>query len=325
MFVRRRWTLTAAGVIVLVALVPATIVEAVIIDSAGKEFARIAGILGFVLAAVALTRGLDRTRGVIITSTLSAAAAVLVVHGQIELTFFDPGAVTWVMCVLGLAGGVSTPGGARRTGFGVAAGLMVLSVVLSSTVATPAARAQARMIAAAQLLYPPSQRPSQRAWQREEAARTLLGAYREARSTDATLLRVAARQTMIAAQMSTPDKQRALAVRAVELAVEAAETHGGPSSMGVLAETSWMLAQISGDETHKQAAIAAATALTGLDPHGIGPWRRLGDLLFELGLRDESASAYKQALENNANFELDPMRQLSERDREHVKRRAISH
>ena len=322
-FVPRRWTVAAAGVIAVVALAPAAIVEAAIINSAGKEFARIAGILGFVLATVALTRGLERTRGAVVASTLSAAAAVLVVQGQIEMTFFDPGAVTWVMCMLGLAGGVSTRGGGRRTGFGVAAGLMVLSVVLSSTVAARASRAQTRMIAAAQLLYPPSQRRPQRAWQREEAARTLLGAYREARSTDANLLREAARQTMIAAQMSGPDKQRALAVRAVELAGEAAEVHGGPMSTAVLEETTWMLARISGDETHKQAAIAAATALTDLDPHGIGPWRRLGDLLFEVGLRDQAASAYKRALQNNANFELDPMRQLSERDRRELEERAI--
>ena len=87
----------------------------------------------------------------------------------------------------------------------------------------------------------------------------------------------------------------------------------------MLAETAWLLALITGDETHKQAAIAAAVALTDLDPHGIGPWRRLGDLLFELGLRDQAASAYKRALENNANFELDPMRQLSKRDRDQLK------
>ena len=93
--------------------------------------------------------------------------------------------------------------------------------------------------------------------------------------------------------------------------------------MAVLAETSWLLALITGDETHKQAAIAAATALTDLDPHGIGPWRRLGDLLFELGLQDQAASAYKRALQNNANFELDPMRQLSERDRRELEERAI--
>jgi hypothetical protein len=318
-FVRRRWTLTAAGVIAVVALAPAAIVEAAILDSAGKEFARIAGIFGFVLATVALTRGLERTRGAVVVSTLSAAAAVLVVQGQVEMTFFDPGAVTWVMCVLGLAGGVPAAAGGRRTGFGVAAGLMVLAVTLSSTVATPASRAQFRMIAAAELLYPPSQLPEQYAWQREEAARMLLWAYQATRSTDATLLREAARQTMIAAQVSTPEKQRALADRAVELAGKAAEDHRGPSSTAVLAESSWLLALISGDETHKQAAIAAATALTDLDPHGIGPWRRLGDLLFELGLRDEAASAYERALENNANFELDPMRQLSKRDRDQLK------
>ena len=275
------------------------------------------------LAAVAYAGGLERTRAAVVSSTLAAATVVLVVHGQVEMTFFDPAAVTWIMCVLGLAGGVSPRGGGPRTGFGVAAGLMVLAVVLSSTLATRAARAQTRMIAAASMLYPPAQRPQQHAWRREEAARILLEAYRQTRSTDAVLLRAAARQTMIAAQVSTPLKQRALASRAVELAAEAADVHGGPSSTGLLAETAWLLAANTGDESHKQAAIEAAAALTDLDPHGIGPWRRLGDLLFELGLRDEAASAYERALQNNANFELDPMRQLSARDHRLLRERAI--
>ncbi len=316
------WTLAAAAVVAVFALAPAMIVERVVIDSAGKALARIAGVLGFVLAAVAYAGGLERTRAAVVASTLAAATVVLVVHGQIEMTFFDPAAVTWIMCVLGLAGGVSTQGGGRRTGLGVAAGLLVLALVLSSTVAARAALAQTRMIAAAELLYPPAQLRDQYAWQREEAARMLLWAYEATRSTDAMLLREAARQTMIAAQVAAADRQLELATRAVELARKAADVHAGPSSTALLAETAWLLALNTGDETHKQAAIEAAAALTDHDPHGIGPWRRLGDLYRELGMRDEAASAYGHALENNANFELDPMRQLSERHRRELEERA---
>ena len=320
-FVTVRWTLAAAAVVATFALAPAIIVEAAVIDSVGKELARIAGVLGFVLAALAYAGGLERTRAAVMSWTLAAATVVLVVHGQIEMTFFDPAAVTWIMCVLGLAGGVSPRGGGRREGFGVAAGLIVLAVVLSSTVAARAARAQTRMIAAAELLYPPDLLPELYARQREEAAQMLLWAYETTRSTDATLLREAARQTMIAAQVSLADKQLGLATRAVELAREAADVHRGPSSTALLAETAWLLALITGDETHKQAAIEAAAALTDHDPHGIGPWRRLGDLYRELGMLDEAASAYERALQNNANFELDPMRQLSERDRRELEGR----
>ncbi|MCH7512002.1 MAG: tetratricopeptide repeat protein, partial [Chloroflexi bacterium] len=159
--------------------------------------------------------------------------------------------------------------------------------------------------------------------QREEAAQMLLRAYETTRSTDAMLLREAARQMMIAAQVSPADRQPGLATRAVEFAHEAAHVHRGPSSTALLAETAWLLALITGDETHKQVAIEAAAALTDQDPHGIGPWRRLGDLYRELGMPDEAASAYQRALQNNANFELDPMRQLSERDRRELEERAI--
>jgi len=256
--------------------------------------------------------------------TLTAAATALVIHGQIDMTFYDPGAVTWAMCMLGLAGGVSRRTGGRRTGVAVAAGLLLLAVVLSSTLAARAARAQSRMIAAATILYPPAQRPEQRSRQREEAASVLLSAYRGTRSTDATLLREAARQTMIAAQFSTGDRRRELASRAAEFAREAVEVHAGPTSTALLAEAAWLVAVTSGDEAHRQAAIDAAVALTTLDPHGIGPWRRLGDVTWELGARDDAAWAYRRALENDANFELDPMRQLSDRDRELLSRRIES-
>ena len=321
-FVNPRWTLAAAAVVAIFALAPAIIVERAVLDAVG-QVARIAGVLGFVLAAVAYAGGLERTRAAVVSSTLAAATVVLVVHGQIEMTFFDPAAVTWIMCVLGLAGGASPRGGGRRTGLGVALGLIVLALVLSSRVAARAARAQTRMIAAAELLYPPEMLPELYARQREEAAQMLLRAYETTRSTDAMLLREAARQMMIAAQVSPADRQPGLATRAVEFAHEAAHVHRGPSSTALLAETAWLLALITGDETHKQVAIEAAAALTDQDPHGIGPWRRLGDLYRELGMPDEAASAYQRALQNNANFELDPMRQLSERDRRELEERAI--
>ncbi len=324
-FVPARTTLAAATAVTVVALIPAIIIESAAIDSPAKELARIGGALCFVLAALALGRGLERTRAAVVNWTLAAAAVVLVIHGQIEMTFYDPGSVTLVMCMLGLAGPVPVrPGenGRRRAvGIAVAAGLLLAAALLSSTVAAAAARAQSLMIEATKLVYPAAQERDQRAWQRRQAAGLLVRTYREYLPTDAVLLRAAVRQLMIAAEFSGDDTRRKLAGRAVALAREAADSHAGPVSMALLAEASWLLAATTGDDGDRAAAIDAAVALTDLDPHGIGPWRRLGDVTWELGLRDEAASAYRRALENDANFELDPIRQLSDRDREAIRKR----
>ena len=52
--------------------------------------------------------------------------------------------------------------------------------------------------------------------------------------------------------------------------------------------------------------------MTQIDPHGVGSWRRLGDVLWLAGARTEAADAYGQALANSDNFDLDPLKQLSE-------------
>ncbi len=65
-----------------------------------------------------------------------------------------------------------------------------------------------------------------------------------------------------------------------------------------------------------QAAIGYARRMTEIDPHGIGVWRRLGDVLWDTGDRAGAADAYRKALANNANFELDELKQLPQRERE---------
>lgn len=94
----RRWgriaLLTSAAVAVF-GLMPALAFEAASFSGVGTEIARGAGIVGFVAAASVLVMVMVRLSAAVVTWTLTAAAVALVVHGQIEMTLFDPGCVTW--------------------------------------------------------------------------------------------------------------------------------------------------------------------------------------------------------------------------------------
>jgi tetratricopeptide (TPR) repeat protein len=81
------------------------------------------------------------------------------------------------------------------------------------------------------------------------------------------------------------------------------------------------LAQLTGDEVHRERAMAMARRLAEADPHGIAGWNRLGDLLWEYGRRAEAVEAYERSLQADRNFALDPLRQLSADDRRTIETR----
>jgi tetratricopeptide (TPR) repeat protein len=111
---------------------------------------------------------------------------------------------------------------------------------------------------------------------------------------------------------------------ALALARRAAELHGRPSAIALAGEAAWFRAVETAAPADWQQAIDLNRRLTELDPHGIGAWRRYGDVLWEAGRRDDAAAAYRRALDHDASFELDPLKQLSEGDREALRRRLDS-
>lgn len=328
-YVPARRMLLAAGAVALVALAPAVLVEYAAVDTPAKELSRTAGLLGFVLVAVILDGALERSRQSLADWTVAAAAVTLVVHAQIEMTFFDPGSVTWMMCMLGLAGGAGGMSGAhgdapRRTQLMVGAGsgalLLGAAVALSLVGAARAARAEAMAVGAARLIVN-ARGAEQQAWARQEAADLLETAWREHMPSDAALLDQAARELLKAAQLARETDRTRLAAAAVELARRAAAPGGRPSSTALLAEALSLKALLSGGSADWQEAFEAARHLSAMDPHGIAPWRKLGDVLWAGGRRDDAAAAYERALRNDGNFALDPLRQLSPRDRRTIQER----
>ena len=78
---------------------------------------------------------------------------------------------------------------------------------------------------------------------------------------------------------------------------------------------------VLGDEADRQAAVAAAARLVELDPHGLQARKRLADIRWDTGDRGGARAAYEEVLRIDRDFELDPLKQLPERDRRVVRDR----
>jgi Flp pilus assembly protein TadD len=76
-----------------------------------------------------------------------------------------------------------------------------------------------------------------------------------------------------------------------------------------------------GDRADLDAAIDHAQKAARLDPHGIKPALQLAQLLDYTGRSNEARTAYQKVLENDANMRLDPLKQLSETQRQTVSAR----
>jgi tetratricopeptide (TPR) repeat protein len=303
-----RMPLLAAAIVAVLGLLPALPFEAADVDSLGKEIGRAIGVLGYVACAAGLGLVLPRMRSSAVDRALACAAVVLVVHGQIEMTFFDPGSVTWMMCILGLAGGALVRPARSRSGIIVSIVLLVFAVVLLFTGACRLVIAQIPMGEAAGILYPPEETRDDQLRQREQAAEQLDIAY-SASPSWVMPLDEAVRQLLVAATLAEGPRRLELIDSAFALAEQAMADHGKPTSIALAGEAAWFRAAETGEPDDWQRAIDLNRRLTDIDPHGIGSWLRYGDVLWESGRRDEATTAYRRVLVNDANFELDPLKQ----------------
>jgi tetratricopeptide (TPR) repeat protein len=132
---------------------------------------------------------------------------------------------------------------------------------------------------------------------RDEAAATLLEAY-EACPTSSIPLEAAIRQTQ------SPGEAEAIA----RILVDA---HPRPRSYS-------LAASVLERQERWADAIALVRRIVDADPNGLGPRLRLADLLWQNGETAAAVEAYRATLERDANFELDPLKRLSDRDRARV-------
>ncbi len=310
-----RAPLYAALAVVVLGLLPAFLFEAVALDTATKEATRIAGVLAFVVGAAGLTVLFHRLSPGALDRICIGALVALVIQGQIEMTFFDPGSAVWALCLIGFVGGATATRGGAIVGYASAAVLLVGSVWLAAFGAAPALRAQQLMIQAADTLYPPAVGRAEQARQRWEAADLLRNAYDYHLDTDYFLIEQSARQFAVASSLTDHAQQLDLLDRAIESVRRAIEDHDKPSSIALAGELYRLKALRTKDDADWSTAIEFARRMTELDPYGIGSWKRLGDFQWERGRHFEAAQAYDRALQADANFELDELKQLPPHER----------
>ena len=311
-----RAPLYAALAVVLLGLLPAFFFEAIALDTATKEATRIAGVLAYVVAAAGLTVLFRRLPPAALERICIGALVALVIHGQIEMTFFDPGSAVWAMCLIGFVGGATARRGGAIVGYTSAAVLLAGSVWLAGFGAAPARRAQQLMIQAADTLYPPAVSRAEQARQRWEAADLLRSAYDHHLGTDYFLIEQAAKQFATASSFAEDARQLDLMERAIESVRRAIDDHHKPSSIALAGELYRLKALRTKDDADWSTAIEFARRMTELDPYGIGSWKRLGDFQWERGRQFEAAQAYDRALQADANFELDELKQLPPDERQ---------
>ncbi len=311
-----RAPLYAALAVVLLGLLPAFFFEAIALDTATKEATRIAGVLAYVVAAAGLTVLFRRLPPAALERICIGALVALVIHGQIEMTFFDPGSAVWALCLIGFVGGATARRGGAIVGYASAAVLLVGSVWLAGFGVAPALRAQQLMIQAADTLYPPAVSRAEQARQRWEAADLLRSAYDHHLDTDYFLIEQAAKQFATASSFAEDARQLDLMERAIESVRRAIKDHHKPSSIALAGELYRLKALRTKDDADWSTAIEFARRMTKLDPYGIGSWKRLGDFQWERGRQFEAAQAYDRALQADANFELDELKQLPPHERQ---------
>jgi hypothetical protein len=310
-----------ALVLTALAVAPAIAVEAHALAGVGS-LVRLVGLLAFLLAALLLGPVFTTLGPAGLRAALAAGALAVVLHGQIEMTHTRPGAVAWAWCVLGLAGGTRGGGaGGARIGSAAAALALLAAGWIAITGAIPAARQQRLMVDASRVLFAhgPPGTPVEEAMRRRAAVDLLLAA--DAALPTATAPRLAAADQLLrAARLESRLAGDAL-LRLALATLEPLRARGDARAESEAAAILRTRFTVLGDETARDEAVAAAARLVERDPHGLQARRRLADTLWETGARAGARVEYEQVLRIDADFELDPLKQLPEGDRRMIEQR----
>jgi hypothetical protein len=301
------------------AFIPAIIIEWPALGGIDL-FVRGLALAGYIVVALLIIAILDRCDERWLRGITAAAVAVLLIHGQIEMTFFQHGSAVWAMCMVGLLGDARparSPMLTRACGVLVSLGLLVTAGWLLVRGAFPALAQEQAMDEAAQLLAPVREHPTDMnvmLRQRPLAADKLVEAYNLWPINDRPL-NAAADQLMFAAPKADQPPPLGLLLRARDIIDRAVAQQHKPSSIVLAMNVHAALAGATDDAEEWSRAVALGQRMTAIDPHGVNTWLRLGEVLWLAGARSPAAQAYRTALANSDNFALDDQKQLSATER----------
>lgn len=327
-----RASLKFACVVSLIGLVPAMFIEWRVLDET-DVFLRGVAILAYIALTFIIAGILTTISDGMQRCLIAAAVIVLLVHGQIEMTFFQNASVVWMMAMVGLLGGARA--GRSKAVSSIVAAITTLTLIgwigwslWANTL--PALAQERRMIDAARLLESVRANPKDVAImlrQRPLAAEKLVEAYSLWPSNNQPINAAVAQLLAATERIARPQDGSntgapiGLLMKAEELADRAAVEHDSPSSIVLAMNVHAGLAALTDDPEQWTRAIAFGRRMTEIDPRGVGQWKRLGDTLWAAGAKAEAAKAYQTALANSDNFALDDLKQVSTAVREQLQLR----
>lgn len=290
---------------------------------------RLLGWLAFIALAVLLASLWHRV-GSGIRIGACAAAVVLVVHAQVEMTIEQPTTVPWILAVLAIAAPVGLAGSTRRRlarplaalAAVVSVGLAVLVLVIGTV---PAKQAELKVRGHGSKVHARGEMTSGLVGLsgRQSAAEGLLIAA--AIRNDDRIRLAAAEQLLTGIAMSAaaenpapPEQVEEARQLVVSIGLDIFERTGSIEA-GHLVITALLA---TGDPDEIERTIPVAYAVSELDPVGLWSQRLFADVLWESGQPDVAAEIYRRVLELNDAREIDRLRQLSDEDRMLIEMRA---
>jgi hypothetical protein len=304
---------------------------------------RLAGAMTYPLLAWLLARILLVARPAVLAVALAAGATGLAIHAQIEMTATQPGSAAWFAVALALAAAfaqvhdrpnlaASRPRLSHRPlAAGIALGLVAFALFIAIIFAHPAYEQEQWEAAAAEPLRPVAQTlaagepidANALIAGRLAAADRLERAYAAWPARPWPLL-AAARQLERTADLVQGNEEReALLMRALlmaDLAADASE-QAGVSARPQAAFIAWRLAELNVDAAMRAEAIRLMEGIAAHDPHGLRTRLRLAEMYDAADRTSDAIAAYERTLAIDANFELDPLKQLSPDERDRIEQR----
>ncbi|MCC6579659.1 MAG: O-antigen ligase family protein [Phycisphaeraceae bacterium] len=273
-----------------------------------------------IIAVMALTAALA-SRNWMDTASMSlallGAAAVLMMHNQIEMTFYHDGAGVAALALLGAAGTggigekIGKAGEKQRWSWGWPIGFAVLAIAMVFVYAAPMTRYQDELAQAARVLRQGDPMSAQARLQRAA------GIF----PADPVILRWRATLKMEEAMYHAGQHRPDLARQRTDEAVQWLEHDRRPYDVGAMrfeAQIQHRMGEMLGESARIDRAVTLWKQVLAENPYGLQDHLALADLFWSMGRHDEAKTLYQRCIMLSDDAFLDPAKQLESKDRQRV-------
>ncbi len=275
-----------------------------------------AGVIGFIIVfSLLVTPGWLSRRGM--NLGLLGAAAVMLVHNQIEMTFFQVGGATLAMTIVAVAAARSSEPSDRPTLAAPFAAIVcaALAVYLIVTLALPITRQQQAMASATNQLRTHNVSATM---QTLDQAMTLL-------PTDPEPTEQWVRLALQEAAKQMRSNRRDVAQQLLDGAMTRLDNSAhadDPAILRLRAQVHRYAAFWLRKPARLEQAAAVMERIIRAAPYSLQDHLRLADLYWQMNRHDDAGRIYRRCLELHDQSYLDPARQLVEKDLARVRQRA---